>query len=150
MSGLFLCSQCSSDLSQPVADLVCPVVRTLAATRPRPRPSLGPPSASFPPAPPLTTLAARRSPSSPHPASFSRKSSMGVLSTALPRPEQLRLTTLETRPVTAEQDLPFTLEMPRRSPSPLGTPFSYPTSTGPVREGRYQAVLPPDTRRRTQ
>ncbi|KAG0662396.1 hypothetical protein C6P46_003342 [Rhodotorula mucilaginosa] len=125
-------------------------LRTLAATRPRPRPTFGTPSASFPPAPPLTTLAARRSPSSPHPASFSRKSSMGVLSTALPRPEQLRLTTLETRPVTAEQDLPFTLEMPRRSPSPLGTPFSYPTSTGPVREGRYQAVLSPDTRRRTQ
>jgi hypothetical protein len=42
-------------------------------------------------------------------------------------------------PVTAEQDLPFTLEMPRRSPSPLGTPFSYPTSTGPC-SGRGNAV----------
>lgn len=122
-------------------------LRTLAASRPRPRPTLGPPSASFPPAPPLTILSARRSPSSPHPASFSRKSSMGVLSTTLPRPEQLRLTTLETRP---EANLPYSLEMPRRSSSPLGAPFVYPTSPGPMREALSQAVLPPDARRRTQ
>ncbi|GAA5986354.1 hypothetical protein JCM10908_003721 [Rhodotorula pacifica] len=72
-------------------------LRAIAATRPRPRPSLGSSAASFPPAPPLTALAPGRSPSSPHPAHFNRRSSMGVLSTCVPRPEQLRLTSLDTR-----------------------------------------------------
>lgn len=96
-------------------------VRALAATRPRPGHPLGPAPASFPLAPPLSALAGSRSSSSSRAATtYLRKSSMGVLQTGIPRPEHLRLTSLERRPLPPPGTATVLVPATAREPSYLG------------------------------